>query len=185
MIENHAPGILLGQKPCHPDVASSCSNEEDTPSQHGQTANEDGCNGWDDTQNNAGHHGSHHIAGNMHRLVTMAVGSQQFPHNTEADALPTAFCITCPRQAVNQFMNHDTHDDKDKGDAPIFAFTISMATFLRPLCGTSVSFVAERRSFTSCSSILSCKSEKLFISNLLRRYEKSSISLRYRGIIWE
>ena len=119
MIENHALGILLGQKPCHPDVASSCSNEEDTPSQHGQTANEDGCNGWDDTQNNAGHHGSHHIAGNMHRLVTMAVGSQQFPHNTETDALPTAFCITCPRQAVNQFMNHDTHDDKDKGDASV------------------------------------------------------------------
>ena len=119
MVENHALGILLSQQQRHPNVASCSCYEEDTPCQQGQTANEEGNNGWDDTQDDAGHHGSHHIAGDVHRLVTMTVGSQQLPHDAKADALPTALGIAGPRQAVDQFMNHDAYNDKDKGDAPV------------------------------------------------------------------
>ena len=119
MVENHALGILLGQKPCHPNVACSCSYEEDTPCQHRQTADEEGNNGRDDAQDDAGHHGSHHIAGDVHRLIAMAIGSQQLPYHSEADALPSVLGIASPGQAVDQFMNDDAHDEKNNGDAPV------------------------------------------------------------------
>jgi len=96
-------------EPRHPDVTSSCSNEEDTPCQHGQTADEEGCNSRDDPQDDAGHHGSHHVAGDVHRLITMTIGSQQFPHYAKTDALPSALGIAGPRKTVNQFMNHNAY----------------------------------------------------------------------------
>lgn len=119
MVEHHAFGILLGQKPRHPDVASCCSNEEDTPCQHRQTADEKGYDGRDDTQNDAGHHGSHHVAWDVHRFVAVTIGSQQLPHYTEADALPATLGVAGPSQAMDQFMNHDAHKHEDESCAPV------------------------------------------------------------------
>ena len=81
-------------------------------------------------QDDAGHHGSHHVAGDMHRLVTMAVRSQQFPHHTEADALPATLGIAGPSQAVDKFMNHDAYNDENKGDAPVAEATKKFSYWL-------------------------------------------------------
>ena len=85
MVEHHTLGILFGQKPRHPNVASCSCYEEDSPCHHRQTADEEGDDGRDDTQDDAGHHGSRHVAGDVHRLITMTIGSQQLPHHTKAD----------------------------------------------------------------------------------------------------
>ena len=102
MVKHHTLGILLGQQPRHPDVTCSCSYEEDSTCQHGQTTNEKGNDGRNDTQDDAWHHGSHHIARDMHWLIAVAIGSQQLPHHTEADALPAALGIAGPSQTVDQ-----------------------------------------------------------------------------------
>ena len=159
MIEHHTLGIFLGQQPRHPDVASCCSYKKDSPNKHRQTANEKGGDGRDDTQDNTGHHGSHHITWDVHWLVAVAIRSQQLPHHTEADALPAALGIAGPSQTVDQFMNHNAYNDKNKSDTPVAEATEEFTYWLLVIIATANMFaftisMATLRPFTSFSSIL-------------------------------
>ena len=84
-----------------------------------QATNEESDESRDNTQYNARHHGCYHIVWDAHGLVTVTVWCQHFPPHAETDTLPAVLGKTSPSKAVDQFMNHNANNRKNKCDAPV------------------------------------------------------------------